>query len=49
LLGDFYEAVNTNVEKAASLYKTTCDQYDYARSCAKFGDYKVLGEFVREA
>ncbi|KYN50217.1 PREDICTED: cytochrome c oxidase assembly factor 7 homolog [Cyphomyrmex costatus] len=44
LLGDFYEAVKMEIEKAASLYKTTCDQYNYARSCAKFGDFKVIGK-----
>ncbi|KYN36177.1 hypothetical protein ALC56_09478 [Trachymyrmex septentrionalis] len=44
LLGDFYEAVKLNTEKAALLYKTTCDQYNYARSCAKFGDFKVVGK-----
>ncbi|XP_024887146.1 cytochrome c oxidase assembly factor 7 homolog [Temnothorax curvispinosus] len=44
LLGDYYEAVNADMAKAASLYKTTCDQYNYARSCAKFGDFKAIGK-----
>ncbi|KAL0116794.1 hypothetical protein PUN28_010011 [Cardiocondyla obscurior] len=44
LLGDYYEAVNTDHEKAASLYKTTCDEYNYGRSCAKFGDFKTIGK-----
>ncbi|XP_028047691.1 LOW QUALITY PROTEIN: uncharacterized protein LOC105834862 [Monomorium pharaonis] len=44
LLGDFYEAVKLDMEKAASIYKTTCDQYNYARSCTKFGDFKAIGK-----
>ncbi|KAG5335507.1 COA7 factor, partial [Acromyrmex charruanus] len=44
LLGNFYEAIKLDTDKAASLYKTTCDQYNYARSCAKFGDFKVIGK-----
>lgn len=38
-----------DMEKAASIYKMTCDQYNYARSCAKFGDFKVIGEFVERS
>ncbi|XP_067206310.1 cytochrome c oxidase assembly factor 7 homolog [Linepithema humile] len=44
LLGDFYEAVNNELEKASLLYKATCDKYNYARSCAKFGDFKIMGK-----
>ncbi|XP_011874174.1 PREDICTED: uncharacterized protein LOC105565520 [Vollenhovia emeryi] len=44
LLGDYYEAVNSEPEKAASLYKMNCDRYNYGRSCAKFGDFKVTGK-----
>lgn len=45
LLGDYYETVKQEIEKAAAIYKTTCDQYNYARSCAKFGDFKAIGEW----
>ncbi|XP_029156360.1 uncharacterized protein LOC114929112 [Nylanderia fulva] len=44
LLGDYYEAVKTEMEKAAAIYKTTCDQYNYGRSCAKYGDFKAVGK-----
>jgi len=33
------------LEKAAAIYKSTCDNYDYGKSCAKFGDYKAVGEY----
>ncbi|KAL6264034.1 hypothetical protein P5V15_004115 [Pogonomyrmex californicus] len=32
------------MKKAALLYQKTCDEYNYARSCAKFGDFKVVGK-----
>jgi len=32
-------------ERAAAMYKSTCDKYDYGRSCAKFGDFKAVGEY----
>jgi len=45
LLGDYYEAINMQPERAAAMYKSTCDKYDYGRSCAKFGDFKAVGEY----
>lgn len=45
LLGDYYEAVKSEMEKAATIYKTTCDQYNYGRSCTKYGDLKAIGKW----
>lgn len=48
LLGDYYEAVNQELEKAATLFKTTCDKYDYGRSCAKYGGFKITGKGCKQ-
>lgn len=44
LLGDYYESVNQEMEKAAAIYRATCDNHNYGRSCAKFGDFKAVGK-----
>ncbi|KAK9305838.1 hypothetical protein QLX08_003336 [Tetragonisca angustula] len=43
LLGDYYESVKQNLKEAIKLYKKNCDEHNYGRSCAKYGDYKVMG------
>lgn len=44
LLADFSEAVKKDFEKAASLYKSNCDERNFARSCSRYGDYLVVGK-----
>ncbi|CAG0917526.1 unnamed protein product [Notodromas monacha] len=43
LLGDYFEAVSRDFEKAAKIYRTNCDDYKFARSCHKYGNYGFLG------
>ncbi|RLU20053.1 hypothetical protein DMN91_006659 [Ooceraea biroi] len=47
LLGDYYESIKPDLEQAAAIYKATCDNYNYGRSCAKFGDFKAVDELSR--
>uniref|UniRef100_A0A1A9ZGM6 Cytochrome c oxidase assembly factor 7 homolog n=1 Tax=Glossina pallidipes TaxID=7398 RepID=A0A1A9ZGM6_GLOPL len=44
LLGDYLEGIKKDFEKAAKVYKSTCDDYGYAKSCFKFGNYSFLGK-----
>ncbi|XP_037935557.1 cytochrome c oxidase assembly factor 7 homolog [Teleopsis dalmanni] len=44
LLGDYLEGIKKDFEKAAKVYKSTCDDYGYAKSCYKFGNYSFLGK-----
>ncbi|XP_013105577.2 cytochrome c oxidase assembly factor 7 homolog [Stomoxys calcitrans] len=44
LLGDYLEGIKKDFEKAAKVYKSTCDDYGYAKSCFKYGNYSFLGK-----
>ncbi|XP_030379149.1 cytochrome c oxidase assembly factor 7 homolog [Scaptodrosophila lebanonensis] len=44
LLGDYLEGIKKDFEKAAKVYKSTCDDYGYAKSCYKYGNYSFLGK-----
>jgi cytochrome c oxidase assembly factor 7 len=44
LLGDFLEAIKKDFEKASKVYRSNCDDYNYANSCFKFGEYTFLGK-----
>jgi len=44
LLGDYLEGVKKDFEKAAKVYKSNCDDYGYAKSCYKYGNYSFLGK-----
>lgn len=44
LLGDYLEGIKKDFEKASKVYKSTCDDYGYAKSCFKFGNYSFLGK-----
>ncbi|XP_063992780.1 cytochrome c oxidase assembly factor 7 homolog [Diachasmimorpha longicaudata] len=44
LYGDYMESIKQDFEKAASLYKSNCDERNWPRSCAKFGGYKATGK-----
>lgn len=48
LLGDFHEAVKGEMENAAATYKANCDEYNYGKSCAKYGDFKAIGESTHD-
>ncbi|XP_016944280.1 cytochrome c oxidase assembly factor 7 homolog [Drosophila suzukii] len=44
LLGDYLEGIKKDFEKASKVYKSTCDDYGYAKSCYKYGNYCFLGK-----
>ncbi|PSN55222.1 Cytochrome c oxidase assembly factor 7 [Blattella germanica] len=44
LLGDFFESIKKDFKKAGNIYKTNCDDYNYGRSCYRFGSYKLVGK-----
>lgn len=44
LLADYLEAIKKDFEKAAKVYRSNCDDYQYGKSCLKFGHYSFLGK-----
>lgn len=42
-MGDYLEAVKKDFEKAGKVFKNNCDEYHYAKSCHKFGNFSLLG------
>ncbi|KAK7501403.1 hypothetical protein BaRGS_00007207 [Batillaria attramentaria] len=42
-LADFLESVKKEFEKAATVYKTNCDDSQYGHSCFKYGNYRING------
>ena len=44
LLGDYMEGIKKDFEKASKVYRSNCDDYGYAKSCLKFGNYSFLGK-----
>lgn len=44
LLGDFFEAIKQEWDKAGKLYEVNCDEYKYGHSCFKFGNYNFTGK-----
>ncbi|KFM69405.1 Sel1 repeat-containing protein 1-like protein, partial [Stegodyphus mimosarum] len=48
LLGDYLEAIQKDFEGAAKVYKSNCDERNYARSCFKYGNYCYLGKGIEK-
>ncbi|OXU27670.1 hypothetical protein TSAR_003741 [Trichomalopsis sarcophagae] len=44
LLGDYHEALKKDFKGAADIYQKNCDNFNFGRSCAKFGGYKLIGK-----
>lgn len=44
LLGDYLEGVKKDFEKASKIFRTNCDESNYAKSCYKFANYSFLGK-----
>ncbi|EFA05048.1 cytochrome c oxidase assembly factor 7 homolog [Tribolium castaneum] len=49
LLADYLESIDKNYEKAGIVYKTTCDDYKYAKSCSKYATYALLGKGAKKS
>lgn len=49
LLADYLESIDKNYEKASLVYKTTCDDYKYAKSCSKYATYALLGKGAKKS
>lgn len=47
MLGDYLEGIKKDFEKASKVYKSNCNDYDYAKSCYKIGAYNFLGKGQR--
>lgn len=43
-MGDFFEGIKKDFERAAKVYKSTCDDYNLASSCHKYAGYLFLGK-----
>lgn len=46
MLGDYLEAIKRDFKKAAKVYKNNCDEFNYGKSCSKYGSYLVFGRGV---
>jgi len=44
LLGDFFEAIKKDWEKAGKLFAVNCNDYNYGHSCFKYGNYLFIGK-----
>lgn len=44
LLADYFEAIKKDFKKARKVYKSNCEDYNYAMSCFKYGNYVALGK-----
>lgn len=44
LLGDYLEGIKKDFDKAGKVYRSNCDDYGYAKSCFKYGNYSFLGK-----
>lgn len=44
LLADFLEAIKKDFKKARKIYKTNCEDHNFAKSCYKYGNYVALGK-----
>ena len=49
LLGDFFEAIKQDWEKAGKIYQVNCNDYKYGHSCFKFGNYLFTGKGSQKA
>lgn len=43
LLGDYLEAIKKDFEKAGKVFKSNCEDYNYGKSCLKYGNYVLIG------
>lgn len=43
LLADYLETIHKDYEKARKIYRSTCDDFGYAKSCLKYGNYTFIG------
>lgn len=43
LLADYLESIHKDYEKARKVYRSTCDDYGYAKSCLKYANYTFIG------
>lgn len=44
LLGDYLETIRKDYEKARIVYQSNCNDYNYPRSCLKYGNYAFIGK-----
>jgi len=44
LLGDYFEAIKQNYEKAAKIYQVNCESFKHGHSCLKIGNYSYMGK-----
>lgn len=44
LLGDYLEAIKKDYDKASTVYRNNCDEYNFGKSCLKYGNYTLLGK-----
>ncbi|XP_046972628.1 cytochrome c oxidase assembly factor 7 homolog [Vanessa cardui] len=43
LLADYLEAIKKDFDKAGKVYKSNCMEYNYGKSCLKYGNYALIG------
>ena len=48
LLGDYMETIKKDFKKAATIYKSNCDDYNFGHSCHKFAGYSFMGKGCEE-
>lgn len=48
LLGEFFELIEQNIQRAGKLYRFTCDQYSLGKSCHNYASFLFYGRGVNK-
>jgi len=48
LLGDYWEGIKKDFNKALKTYTANCDDYNHGHSCHKVGGYKYIGKMCNK-
>ncbi|KAF2352722.1 hypothetical protein FHG87_016518 [Trinorchestia longiramus] len=49
LLGEYFETIKTDHDKAMKVFKNNCDEYKFARSCYKYATLALRGKGNKQA
>ncbi|XP_018020590.1 cytochrome c oxidase assembly factor 7 homolog [Hyalella azteca] len=49
LLGEYFETIKTDYEKAMKVFKNNCDEYKFARSCNQYATMALRGRGSKQA
>lgn len=48
-IGDYYEAIRPNIQKALQIYRMNCDTHNYGHSCYKLAKHMMIGKDIQSS